>query len=162
MICDSSVHHLMMRFFLAILSQCWFISYRIFFVITHFWIALIAFLFFFWNTHFKLLRSVLVQSCMLPTRSIRRWMHIFILMVFQVKLRHMNKFIFTWIGWGSVSIELLITSLPHLVHFLNVRQILFLCINIALFVDDNQIVENFSITPKFVLLDLKLILLNQF
>ena len=89
-------------------------------------------------------------------------MHIFILMFIQIELRHVNELIFARVRRRRVSIELMMTSLSHFVHFLNVRQILFLRINIAHLIGDNQIVKYFGIPPKFVFLNLKLILLYQF
>jgi len=56
----------------------------------------------------------------------------------------------------------MMTSFPHLVHFLNVWQVLFLRIYVPHFIGDDQIIKYFSIPPKFVFLNLKLILLNQF
>ena len=157
----SSVHHYILRFLFTIFSECRFISYRVFFVITHFRVALITFFFFFRNAHFESFRSLLVH-CMLPTRAISRWMYIFIMMFIQIKLWHVYKLIFTRVRRRWVSVELMMTSFPHLVHFLNVWQILFLRVYVPHFIGDNQIIKYFSISPKFVFLNLKLILLNQF
>jgi hypothetical protein len=104
----------------------------------------------------------LLVHCMLPTRAISRWMYIFIMMFIQIKLWHVYKLIFTRVRRRWVSVELMMTSFPHLVHFLNVWQILFLRVYVPHFIGDNQIIKYFSISPKFVFLNLKLILLNQF
>jgi hypothetical protein len=87
---------------------------------------------------------------MLPTWSISRRMYIFILMFIQIELRHVYKLIFTWVRGRWVCVELMMTSFPHLVYFLNVWQILFLRIYVPHFIGDNQIIKYFSISPKFV------------
>jgi hypothetical protein len=80
-------------------------------------------------------------------------------MLIQIELRHVYELIFTRIRRRRISIELMISSLSP---FLNIRQILFLRINIPKLIGNNQIVKYFSIPPKFVFLNFKLVLLYKF